>query len=123
MGYNVYITRADFNAENDGRWITAKEWCQYIEQDPELSLDGVNGETIASWTGPCTCEDPWLDWFEGNVYTKYPDPPLILKIEQIAEALSARVQGDDGEFYRGGEQILEEPACGHKPWWKRLFGG
>ena len=42
----------------------------------------------------------WLDCVRGNIYTKNPDEPILAKMLQIAVALGARVQGDDGEFYR-----------------------
>ena len=42
----------------------------------------------------------WLDWDHGDIYTKNPDEPILAKMLLIASALGAKVQGDDGEFYR-----------------------
>lgn len=102
MGYNLHITRAKFHYRNDNQWITAEEWLRYVEQDPELRLAGYNGDYFAIWSGPSSLPDPWLDWFEGNIYTKNPDDALIDKMVQIAKKLGAVVQGDDCEVYIGG---------------------
>lgn len=42
---------------------------------------------------------PWLDWFKGAVYTKYPDRKTLGKMLEIARFFKAKVQGDDGEVY------------------------
>ena len=47
--------------------------------------------------------DPWLDWFEGDIYTKNPDEPILAKMLGIASSLGAKVQGDDGEVYRSAD--------------------
>ena len=99
MGYDLYITRAKHWAENDGTRITAEEWLRVVEADPELSLSGDNGEYFALWTGPSSYPDPWFDWWEGNVETKNPDPPIIAKMIELAQRLGGCVQGDDGETY------------------------
>ena len=102
MGYNLHITRAKFHYNNDGQWIPAEEWLRYIEQDPELSLAGYNGDYFAIWSGPSSYPDPWLDWSRGNIYSKNPDDALIDKMVEIAKKFNAIVQGDDGEVYIGG---------------------
>lgn len=60
---------------------------------------------MARWTGKCAYPDPWLDWFQGNVYTKNPDEALILKMVRIAKELNGQVQGDDGEIYRNKRDV------------------
>lgn len=102
MGYDLHITRAKYHFDNAGHWITAEEWLRYVEQDPDLKLAGYNGDYFALWSGKSEYPDPWLDWFEGNIYTKSPDDPLIDKMVEIAKKLNAKVQGDDGEVYLGG---------------------
>jgi hypothetical protein len=82
-----------------GNDITAAEWLAYVARDPELSLWPVNGPCMARWTGKSRPADAWLDWFQGNVYTKNPDEALIEKMIHIAHELGAKVQGDDGETY------------------------
>jgi hypothetical protein len=102
MGYDLHITRAKDWSQNDGRWITAEEWLNVVAQDAELHLDGVNGPYFAIWSGRSTLDQPWLDWFRGNITTKDPDAALVDKMIAIAEKLNAQVQGDDGEEYLGG---------------------
>lgn len=101
MGYDLHITRRkDWSAT--GNDITAAEWLAYVEQDSELSLRPENGPYLAGWSGKSEHAAPWLDWFEGNIYSKNPDAALVDKMVQIARALNAQVQGDDGEIYRSG---------------------
>lgn len=101
MGYNLYITRAKYWAENEDFWITADEWLEIVEKDPTLSLNSENGRYHALWSGE---EDCWLDWFEGNIYTKYPKKNLIEKMGEIADNLGARVHGEDDEVYGRKEE-------------------
>lgn len=108
MGYDLHITRRK-NWSLLGHDITPDEWLAYIGQDPELSLCSQNGQHMARWSGPSKLSDPWLDWFQGNIYTKNPDPALIDKMVQIARALNAQVQGDDGELYRNGHDAPTYP--------------
>jgi len=98
MGYDLYITRRK-DWSTTGHDITPAEWLAYVARDPELSLWSVNGPYMARWRGKCTYPDPWLDWFQRNVYTKNSDEALIVKMIRIAEE-TLRVQGDDGEIYR-----------------------
>lgn len=133
MGYDLHITRAKFHFENDGARITADEWLRYVEEDPELTLAGYNGDYFALWSGKSKYPDPWLDWFDGNIYTKNPDDPLIDKMVEIARKLNGTVQGDDGEIYTGGgsKHFLPPPQpdpdppsqTSWKSWFRRLIGG
>lgn len=130
MGYELHITRAKFHYQNDGNWITAEEWLSYVGNDPELRLAGYNGDYFTLWNGKSEYSDPWLDWHQGNIYTKNPDDFLIDKMVKIAKILNAKVQGDDGEIYVGGgaNNILPAPdfelsePVPRKSWLSRLLG-
>ena len=100
MGYELHITRAEFWAENEGYEISAEEWLDLISKDPELKLDPQNGPHFAAWSPPGDAtEAGWLDWFEGNLASKYPGRLLFGKMLEVARKLGAKVQGDDGEIY------------------------
>src|SRR4029077_14717308 len=75
----------------------------------ELSLWPTNGPHVARWNGNGKHADSRLDWFQGNIYAKNPEAALIDKMAQIADALGAQVQGDDGEIYRNGRDALIYP--------------
>ncbi|MBZ5685415.1 MAG: hypothetical protein LAP86_10290 [Acidobacteriia bacterium] len=110
MGYDVHITRKIAN----GPEISLAEWTEYVKSDPEMRLDGFaqaanlkTDETIryenagvALWTAysqkPNT---PWFDYRRGKIVVKNLDPEILAKMWQIAQALSANVQGDEGEIY------------------------
>jgi len=99
MGYDLRITRAVDWTANTGLEISTEEWLAVVEADPELALDPANG--------PCSVlygETRWFDWFDGNVFTSDPDQATVSKMLDIAQRLSAAVQGDDGEFYEAAEQ-------------------
>lgn len=99
MGYDLHITRKRGWADATGPEITLEEWLAFVEQDPEMTHAADLGEHFAVWSGPSVHESPWLAWDDGNIYSKNPDRPLIAKMYQVATALGAEVQGDDGETY------------------------
>jgi hypothetical protein len=101
MGVEFHITRAEFWAENEGQQITSNEWLDLVNADSELTLDKKNGEFYVVWHGQSAYEEPWLEWSDGNIYTKWPDTHLYRKMLQIAAALNARVMDDDGTIYSG----------------------
>ena len=98
MGYDLHITRRK-QWSSKGKCITSDEWLTYAQHDPELRLHAENGPYFFVWSGPSTLDCPWLDWSEGNIYSKNPDAALVDKMVAIAGQLGAQVQGDDGEIY------------------------
>jgi hypothetical protein len=98
MGYDVHITRRAFWADAADA-ISKEEWLAIVENDPELQFHPENGPVFAVWHDLDSPEASWLDWHDGNIYSKNPDDALLEKMKQIARKLGARVQGDDGEFY------------------------
>jgi hypothetical protein len=103
MGYDLHITRKENWFDEDGPLITGAEWRALIERDPELTLDTSmrlkmkDGDYIfAAWNG----EQGALGHYHGEITAKNPDKPLIIKMVNVAKALGAKVQGDDGETYK-----------------------
>ena len=41
----------------------------------------------------------WFYFWEGNVFVKNPDSEILRKMWSLAQALSAKVRGDEGEDY------------------------
>jgi hypothetical protein len=129
MGYDLHITRKEFSASVDGPAISPEEWLAVVADDPELTIrvlnnsNGLSNPYFADWSGsgkyPC-----WLDYSNGNLYTKNPTNEMIDKMVQIAKRLDAKVQGDEGEVYLGGGQATDRDhngdwfvysLTGHKP--------
>jgi len=100
MGYDLHITRKKFWADQEGPPITTDEWVRYVASDPELRLDQSNDRHAVELSVESEHEEPWLELFQGDVYTKNPDEPILAKMLEIGKALNAKVQGDDGEIYR-----------------------
>ncbi len=130
MGVDLHITRAGHWAKNEHAQISSEEWLRYIESDPELHTWMENGKHFARWSGPSKHDEPWLDWFQGNIYTKWPDTALYRKMLRIAEAFDAKVQDDDGTNYLKPTDWIFDPTENRKhssrqhrqSWWKRLLG-
>ena len=99
MGVELHISRGEFWADNKTSPITLDEWLTYVESDPELVLQATLGEGFVRWLGESAYDEPWLDWFQGNISTKWPDTALYRKMLRIAKALGASVQDDDGTAY------------------------
>ncbi len=123
MGYDLHITRRR-NWADKGADITADEWLAYVRRDSELLLQPESGPCFAVWSGPSELDGPWLNWADGQIYTKNPDAPLIDKMVAIARQLDAMVQGDDGEIYDGGSRPPRQPklSIGERvaEWFARL---
>lgn len=109
MGYDLHITRKSFWADEVGPVITVEEWLAYVDTDQTLTPDPRNGPYMFLWNGPSKYEEPWIEWNEGELYTKNPDPPLIGKLLEIAAALDAKVRGDDNEVYTSPTEYFHEP--------------
>lgn len=125
MGVELHITRAEFWAENSDQFISSEEWIDLVNSDPELEILRKNGEFFAIWKGESEYDEPWLQWFEGNISTKWPDTALYNKMLEIASKLNAHVQDDDGTNYPedaqwkfSPNQIKEHSQLSKKPWWK-----
>ena len=129
MGYDLHITRGGHWAENDGARISVDEWLAVVENDKELTLSPGNASYLADWSGPSKHAEPWLAWHDGNIYSKNPDSALLRKMVQLAAQLRARVQGDDGEFYTGDEQLDDHHVTAERSYaarsrslWHRITG-
>jgi hypothetical protein len=79
--------------------IAPDEWLHIVRTDHELLPMPENGEYFVIWRGSAKYAETWFDWSDGNITTKYPDRATLRKMLQLATALGAKVQGDDGEVY------------------------
>lgn len=100
VGYDLHITRKKLWSAEDGPVITEEEWLAYVATDPQLRLNPNSKGHTVTLDVQSGYPDSWLEWFEGDISTKNPDEPILAKMLQIATALKAKVQGDDGEIYR-----------------------
>jgi len=117
MGYDVHITRsAEGWWESEAAPITLDEWKEFVEQDAEMRLDSaaeatspagetirVESEGLAVWTAysghGVGGNMAWFDWRHGKITVKNPDPEILGKMFKVAQALNAKVQGDEEEYY------------------------
>ena len=85
VGYSFHVTRAPEHwAANEGYEIAADEWLALVTADAELVLAGVNGDYFTLWSGGSRYPDAWFNWEGGNIETKNPDAPMIMKMVEIA---------------------------------------
>jgi len=143
MGYELHITRRDNWFDTETSDISMEEWLAYVNSDKELELTNgydikVGSETqfqnnpgFCEWNAHPTEKEPnarpWFSFWEDSIDTKNPDAPTIRKMIQIASALGAKVQGDDGELYTeeylaelesAEKQKVTERQTEKKVWWK-----
>jgi hypothetical protein len=134
MSYDVYITRKHHWADPEGPEISLAEWLAFVDADPEMELDGFDetppddgrafrneGECLSIWTAYSEHDKrgnaAWLVHANGNVTVRNPDAEIICKMWSIAQTLSAKVQGDDGEVYDSFARS-SHPDAPKRPWWK-----
>ncbi len=115
MGYDVHITRKKDWSDQEPQ-ISLPEWVAYIKSDPSMRLDGhaetvtpdghslrYNSDGLAVWTRYSghgrNGNMAWFDFRRGDVAVKNPDEEILKKMWLIAQALHAKVQGDEGELY------------------------
>ena len=128
MGYDVHITRKSDWGDEEGPTIPLEEWREYLSKDNEMRLmeqaeaSGANGgpirmvnEGAAIWTAYSAYksdgEEVWFWHSVDEITVKYPSPEVRAKMYQIASALGATVQGDEGEVYGpDGEELEGAPG-------------
>lgn len=97
MSYDIHITRAEFWAENRNAKIRLEEWINVAKGDARLEHRGDN--VFAAVGFGSTGEDVPILWYAGDVYSENPNQAVVRLMEDLAQRLGARVQGDDGEIY------------------------
>jgi hypothetical protein len=123
MGYDVHITRKQSWSDDSGPEISLAEWIAVVQADREMRVDGfaeaqveegrvlrVENEGLSVWTAysrhGMDGNMAWFDFRKGNVVAKNPDTEILRKMWSLAQALSAQVQGDEGELYgASGDQL------------------
>ena len=138
MGYDVHITRKPNWFDPAGPEISLAEWIAVVASDPEMRLKGYaearvdNGKMLrlehcglAVWIAYSGHEKDgnmaWFDFRQGSVVVKNPDSEILMKMWFLAQALVARVQGDEGEFYDASGNAIRSTTASppaRKSWWK-----
>lgn len=142
MGYNVYITRRKDWYTDDGPEISLQEWIDLIHTDDEIRLDGyaeattgngdsirVKDESMAVWLNYSKHEAngnmAWIWHSQGNIVVKNPDEEILRKMWQVAQVISAKVQGEESELYGADGRLFQEASAmedshcpNSKPWWR-----
>jgi hypothetical protein len=136
MGYDVYITRKHDWFDTKGPEISLAEWLDFVAKDPEMRLDGyaetrmqdgsvfrTEREGLAVWTAYSAHDESgnkaWFLHEHGHVTVKNPDDEILRKMWSIAQDLSAKVQGDDGEIYDASANPTgPEERQAERPWWR-----
>lgn len=140
MGYNIYITRREDWFTEDGPEISLQEWTDLVHSDKEMRLDGyaeaatadgdvlrVNDQSMAVWLEysqhGVDGNMAWIWHHQGNIVAKNPDEEIRRKMWRLAQAVSAKVQGEESELYGAdGQMLLQEAPVAKdarsKPWWR-----
>lgn len=100
MGYELHITRAENWVESASAPISFDEWVRFAASSQNLATGGGMENPyygLLSESGQAT----WLQWSDHQVSVggSGADESLIAVIVKVAAQLSARVQGDDHEWY------------------------
>jgi hypothetical protein len=96
MGYDIHITRARDWTESEKTPVALEEWLGAIRAASDLE---VRESRHAAWTAHPGRLDVPLLFDRGEISIKNPDEPTLARAIALAQALNARVVGDDGEVY------------------------
>lgn len=100
MSYDLHLHRRDFFADDKGAGdITYDDWMR-LQQDPDFL---ARNHLSATWTAHPDDVDVQVRYDEGVITVERADAPTIEASLRWAALLSARLQGDDGEFYEPQE--------------------
>jgi hypothetical protein len=111
-GYDLHITRKVHWADSDGPQISQAEWQEYVKQDRQVADDPANSEFDFVVSLPGESFPIGLDPKLGELVTKDPSQRAVVKLIDIARALRARVQGDEGELYPSGSNEPKQSSRG-----------
>src|SRR5215469_7170962 len=112
MGYDVRITRKEMWWDENGPEIGLREWIDVVTADPDMRLDGyaearagegsiirIENAGLSVWTAYSRHREgeimAWFDFRHGSIVVKNPDSEILRKMWSLAQALSAKVQGDE----------------------------
>jgi hypothetical protein len=136
MGYDVHITRRHNWFDPKGPEISPAEWLDFVAADPEMRLDGyaetrmqdgsvfrTEREGLSVWTAYSGHDESgnkaWFLYQNGYVTVKNPDDEILRKMWSIAQDLSAKVQGDEGEVYdSSATPTRPEERLPERTWWR-----
>jgi hypothetical protein len=107
MGYHVTIIRKKGNKIEP---VSKQEWEAFVAKSPNLSFEVLDdGRTYAVIKDNQGQIKTWLDWNEGEIWTKNPEEDVLAEMIQIAGQLGARVRGDEGEYYKSVSETYYDP--------------
>jgi len=122
MSYDLHIHRAENFFDAQEAPIPADEWRMFAAGQPQLTPAGdapLGDEPLYTWGD----DGPTYMLYEGEItVTGCRDGQDIENARSIAAGLSARLQGDDGEFYETPADVEEAVRAEPKPkrrWWRR----
>lgn len=127
MGWELHIVRTECWFDSASDPISREEWLQLVNDDEELTVDNVNGDSYAIWSGQSEHDEPWLGWDDGRISTKHPDEALYCKMLQVAEKLNAVVVDDDDHKYLLPSDLMNpswaksSPTDKKQSLWERLI--
>ena len=122
MGYDVHITRKRDWFDNSPE-ITLCEWLSFVSRDPEMRHDGfaeaplpdgtvlrMESDGLSVWIAysgnGVRGNMAWFDHSLGDIVVSNPDKEILRKMWLVAQALNAKVQGDDGEIYDANGDVM-----------------
>ncbi|WP_186764622.1 hypothetical protein [Comamonas flocculans] len=129
MGYEVHITRKQDPLVKDGPVISMEDWDAYLSCDADMRLDGyaevniqggealrMEAEGLAVWTAysghDVNGNMAWFYFDCGAITVRNPDAEIFRKMFSIAQALDARVLGEEGEEYgEDGTMLAPRRVC------------
>ena len=108
MSYIIEILRIDDTGKSSQ--ISKPEWEALVQDDPQL--DAKNSD-VATWNAHPSNQEIYFSWHpEGAIHGTSPDEPTLIKMQEIAKKLNARLRGEEGEMIDEVEPTPDKAGCG-----------
>jgi hypothetical protein len=113
MSYHVTILRTHGGKQLP---IGREEVVAAVESRPDLQASPGDDGTLDVTVKARGEESPVLVWQDGEVWTRNPDADTLRLMIELAEALGARVRGDELETYRSPTESYVHPDDAAAVW-------
>ena len=105
-GYDIHITQKEYWADENKICINKEALSKYLKTDLSIQVDNNNSASSYLVNINKNQYPMWIDSAGCDLVAKDPNTDFLNKLIEIAKALGAKVQGDEGEIYITPDEFI-----------------